>query len=106
MFLPEIDAVFGFIATMVNGYVGIAPDFMGYGGVEDTDDEGWIPRNGYLIRNSYVTATVPVWMKTKLYLQEQSDCASDLADVARPGPGGGWSVQMVDGTILSDLCGW
>ena len=82
MSLPEIDAVFGFIATMVNGYVGIAPDFMGYGGVEDTDDEGWIPRNGYLIRNSYVTATVPVWMKTKLYLQEQSDCASDLADVA------------------------
>lgn len=79
--LKNIDAIFAFIATMVNGHIGLSPDFMGYGGVSKGND-GWIPRHGYVVRNSYVTSTLPVWTKAQAYLKEETDCKSDVADVA------------------------
>ena len=62
---------------MVHGYVGIAPDFMGYG-----SNSGLLSRVGYIVKNSYVTATLPILLKTKLLLNIKTNDKTRIADGA------------------------
>jgi len=63
-----------FLATATKGTVSFAPDFMGYG-LSDAS-------KSYLIRNSYVTSFLPLWIKVAGELTEDTDCKTALADAA------------------------
>lgn len=64
----------GFLATASAGTVSILPDYMGYGG-----SHAW---RAYMIRNAYVTATLPLWMKVSYDLKKETNCKSALANAA------------------------
>ena len=86
------DIIFGFIATMANGFVSIQPDYMGYGSSTSF-------RN-YIVRDPYVTASMPLWLKVSAYIQEETDYATALADAAfymGYSEGGYASVVIADG---------
>mmetsp|Transcript_16664 Transcript_16664/g.24947 ORF Transcript_16664/g.24947 Transcript_16664/m.24947 type:complete len:238 (-) Transcript_16664:500-1213(-) len=59
---------------MVNGFVSISPDYMGYGSSDSF-------RN-YLIRDTYVTASMPLWLKAAVFLKEETESNTALADAA------------------------
>jgi len=93
-FLPakSNDIVLGFLATMVNGFVSISPDYMGYGSSDSF-------RN-YLIRDTYVTASMPLWLKAAAFLKEETESNTALADAAfylGYSEGGYASVAMAEG---------
>ncbi len=68
------DIFIGFVATARMGAVSILPDFMGYGISQAF--------RSYIIRDAYVTATLPLWIKAGLDLRESTDCKAALANVA------------------------
>ena len=64
----------GFLATASAGTVSILPDYMGYGG-----SQAW---RAYMVRNAYVTATLPLWLKVSSDLKKETDCKAALANAA------------------------
>eukprot|EP00978_Attheya_sp_CCMP212_P043543 scaffold286198_cov55-Attheya_sp.AAC.2 len=86
------DIIFGFLATMANGFVSISPDYMGYGSSDSF-------RN-YIIRDTYVTASMPLWLKAAAFLKEETESNTALADAAfylGYSEGGYASVSMAEG---------
>jgi len=73
--------------------VSILPDFMGYG-----ESSKFIDR-AYLIRNSYLTATLPLWIKAKSDMIDESEGRSSLA---RAGVFAGYSEGGYASAALSD----
>jgi hypothetical protein len=65
-----------FLATSIGGTVSFSPDYMGYG-LSGTSES----RN-MLIRNSYVTNFLPLFVKVSADLSEETDCKTALADAA------------------------
>ena len=68
------DIFMGFLATAGAGTISLLPDFFGYGVSQAF--------RGYIIRDSYVTATLPLWVKVGSDLKMSTNCNSALADVA------------------------
>jgi hypothetical protein len=86
----------GFLAVMANGFVSISSDYMGYGSSKAF-------RN-YLVRDTYVTATMPLWIKTASFLREDTESKTALADAAfyfGYSEGGYASVAIADGLLKS-----
>ena len=54
----------------------ILPDYMGYGQASGKDYKG------YVVRKSYETSTVPLWLWTKQFLQHMTNCQAALAESA------------------------
>ncbi|OEU11377.1 hypothetical protein FRACYDRAFT_245817 [Fragilariopsis cylindrus CCMP1102] len=97
--LESVDVIFDLVASMTLGYIGFAPDFLGYGSSESQ-------RYGYLVRNSYVTATLPIYLKAKYQLAQETDCNTDIADVAfysGYSEGGYASIALAEG--LNEILG-
>jgi len=91
-FMTNEDFLFGFLATMANGAASIAPDFFGYGSSEAF--------RGYIVRDTYVIATLPLWLKLGSFLSGVTDCKTALADAAfylGYSEGGYASVAIADG---------
>ena len=86
------DIVFGFLATMANGFVSISPDYMGYGSSDSF--------RSYLIRDTYVTASMPLWLKAAAFLKEETESNTALANATfylGYSEGGYASVAMAEG---------
>ena len=62
------------MTTMTNGFVSISPDYMGYRSSNAF-------RN-YLVRDTYVTATMPLWLKAGSFRREEIESKTALADTA------------------------
>ena len=69
------DYVFGLMATMAMGTISFAPDFMGYG-AEATAEKG------YLLRDTYLTSSLPLWLWASNFVTESTDSRSALGDAA------------------------
>lgn len=92
--LEHPDAAFGLVASGAAGMVSILPDFMGYG-----ESSTYLDR-AYLIRDAYLTATLPLWIQARSFLQDESDGRSALANAgifAGYSEGGYASVALSDG---------
>lgn len=63
-----------FVATATKGTVSFAPDTMGYG-----HSEAFM---AYMIRNSYLTSFLPLWVTIGNELSEASSCKTVLGDAA------------------------
>mmetsp|Transcript_24965 Transcript_24965/g.58933 ORF Transcript_24965/g.58933 Transcript_24965/m.58933 type:complete len:705 (+) Transcript_24965:49-2163(+) len=92
-FKPKnIEAAIGVLASIAQGLPSISPDFMGYGSSEAL--------RGYVIKDSYVTSALPLWLKLKLHLRDNSDCNTDLDGFAiyqGYSEGGYAAVAVADG---------
>uniref|UniRef100_A0A7S3Q4M5 Uncharacterized protein n=2 Tax=Chaetoceros debilis TaxID=122233 RepID=A0A7S3Q4M5_9STRA len=71
----SLDYVFGLMATMAMGTISFAPDFMGHG-VETTAEKG------YLLRDTYLTSSLPLWLWVSNFVSESTDSRSALGDTA------------------------
>jgi hypothetical protein len=71
----SIEILFCLLATATGGTVSFAPDFMGYGLSDDS-------ARGYIVRNSYSTTMLPLWMKVKHDLSITTNSKTTLADAA------------------------
>eukprot|EP00536_Pseudo-nitzschia_multiseries_P000478 jgi/Psemu1/317328/estExt_fgenesh1_pm.C_60016 len=88
----NVDVALGVLASVAQGLPSISPDFMGYGSSDVV--------RGYLIKDSYVTSTLPLWLKLKLHLREETNCNTDLDSFAfytGYSEGGYASVALADG---------
>lgn len=86
----SIEVLVSFLATATRGAVSFAPDFMGFGYSESV--------KSYLIRDAYVTSTLPLWMKVSVDLSLETSSRSMLADaVAVEGysEGGTYEILLV-----------
>lgn len=68
----SIEILLSLVATARGGAVSFAPDFMGYGYSESV--------KSYLVSDSYVTSTLPLWMKVGAELGEETSKATMLGD--------------------------
>ncbi len=68
----SIEILIAFIATSLSGAISLAPDFMGYGHSESV--------RSYLVRDAYLTATIPLWMKVGEDLNKETSQRTMLAD--------------------------
>jgi len=71
----HLDYAFGIIATMAMGSISFAPDFMGYG-AETTAEKG------FLLRDTYLTSSIPLWLWVSNFVAESTDSRSALGDAA------------------------
>jgi hypothetical protein len=71
----DVELLMCFLATATRGRVSIAPDFMGYG-------YDFKSARGYLVRDSYITSMLPLWMKVKSDLSIATDCQTALGGAA------------------------
>ena len=72
-----------FLATATKGTISFAPDYMGYGLSHDNEDEDENDvGKSYLIRHSYVTSFLPLWVKVSYDLKMETDCSTALGDAA------------------------
>jgi len=60
--------------TIYSGAVTISPDYLGYG-------ESHSFYKSYLVKRAYQTSTMPLWLKAKELLRNETNCTSELADV-------------------------
>jgi hypothetical protein len=79
------------------GSVAILPDYFGYG--ESNNDIF----KAFLVKQSYQTSIVPLWLKAAAVISEESDCAAlaNVATVAGTNEGGYASIVVAD--ALHDL---
>jgi len=88
----EMDILFGILASVAEGLASISPDFMGYGSSTAF--------RGYIIKDAYPAATLPLWLKLQLHLREETNCKTDLSKSAfylGYSEGGYASVALADG---------
>eukprot|EP00978_Attheya_sp_CCMP212_P022447 scaffold66992_cov53-Attheya_sp.AAC.1 len=71
----SVDAVFGFLGA-ASGLATLLPDYMGYG------ESAEVLHKGYLLRKTYGTATLPLFLKMQSIIREETDCKSALAPAA------------------------
>ena len=86
----SIEILVSFLATVTGGAVSFAPDFMGFGYSESV--------KSYLIRDAYVTSTLPLWMKVSADLSLETSSKSMLADavvVEGYSEGGTYKILLV-----------
>ena len=56
-----------------SGTVSIAPDTLGYSNTYDYF-------KGYILKKQYQTSFIPLWLKTKRTIAEETDCVSELGN--------------------------
>jgi len=79
--------------TVTTGSAVVIPDYMGQG-----ESQGQTSR-GYIVRKSYSTSVIPLWLATNELIRTETDCSSSLANsVATVGysEGGYASVAAAD----------
>lgn len=91
--LSSYYTLFGILGASLSNAISIIPDFMGYG-----ESTGLIDR-GYLIKDSYVTSTLPLWIKVKSDIFDESGGKSSLIDTVAFA---GYSEGGYASTALSD----
>lgn len=89
----SIDYAFGLMATMAMGTISFAPDYMGYGAESAAE-------RGYLLRDTYLTSSLPLWLWVSNFVTESTDSRSALGDAAfyiGASEGGFASVALAEG---------
>jgi hypothetical protein len=76
---PDKEIILAMIFTSLSGAVGIMPDYMGYGESRLQNITTGLYR-AYLVRQSYLTATLPLIYQAQVVIQNQSDCQSALSE--------------------------
>ena len=72
----NLDLLMSLLATSTKGTISIQPDYMGFGFNENNSFRG------FMLRKSYLTSFIPLWMKIRSSMQLGTNCESRLADTA------------------------
>jgi len=67
------DSVLFQILLSSNGYVGISPDYLGYG-------DSYEYFKSFLVKKAYQTSFVPLWLKAQQIIATETSCQSELAN--------------------------